>query len=98
MPIGTEHLKKQYYAGKTVVMNTKGYMHLLIGKRGGEMAHKACRWTLFKESFFIWKETEAVTVASVSNDTDENTTIEDSTSIHSNIQYIQYPFGFKCFV
>ena len=43
MPIGTEHLKKQYYAGKTVVMNTKGYMHLLIGKRGGEMAHKACR-------------------------------------------------------
>ena len=36
MPIGTEHLKKQYYAGKTVVMNTKGYMHLLIGKKGGK--------------------------------------------------------------
>ena len=29
-----EHFKKQYCAGKTVVMNTKGYMHLLIGKKG----------------------------------------------------------------
>ena len=29
-----EHFKKQYCAGKTVVMNTKRYMHLLIGKKG----------------------------------------------------------------
>ena len=26
--------KKQHYTGKTVVMNTEGYMHLLIGKKG----------------------------------------------------------------
>ena len=63
-------------------MNAKGYMNLLIGKRGG-MSHKACKGTFFKESFLISKEKEAATVASVSNNTDENTTIEDSTSIHS---------------
>ena len=47
------------------------------------MAHKACKETFFKESFLISKEKEAATVASVSNNTDENTTIEDTTSIHS---------------
>ena len=47
------------------------------------MAHNACKRTLFKESFHISKEKEAATVASVSNNTDENTTIEDMTSIHS---------------
>ena len=47
------------------------------------MAHKACKGTFFKESFLISKEKEAVTVRSVSNSTDENTTIEYSTSIHS---------------
>ena len=47
------------------------------------MAHKACKGTFFKESFLISKEKETATVASVSNNTDENTTIEDTTSIHS---------------
>ena len=47
------------------------------------MAHKVCKGTFFKESFLISKEKEAATVASVSNNTDENTTIEDRTSIHS---------------
>ena len=47
------------------------------------MAHKTCKGTFFQESFLISKEKEAATVASVSNNTDENTTIEDTTSIHS---------------
>ena len=64
-------------------MNTKVYMHLLIERKGRGMAHKACKGTFFKEIFLISKEKEAATVASVSNNTDENTTIEDTTSIHS---------------
>ena len=47
------------------------------------MAHKACKITFSKEGFLILKEKEAATVASVSNNNDENTTIEDTTSIHS---------------
>ena len=47
------------------------------------MAHKICKGTFFQESFVISKEKEPATVASVSNNTDENTTIEDTTSIHS---------------
>ena len=47
------------------------------------MARKACKGTFFKESFLILKEKEAATVASVSNNTDENTTIKDMTSNHS---------------
>ena len=47
------------------------------------MTHKACKGTLFKEIFLASKEKEAATVASVSNNTDESTTIEDTTSIHS---------------
>ena len=47
------------------------------------MLHKACKGTFFKESFLISKEKEAATVASVSKTTDENTTIEDTTNIHS---------------
>ena len=74
---------KQHCTGKTVIMNKKGYMHLLIGKKGGGMAHKACKGTFFNESFLISKEKETATVANVSNNTDENTTIEDTTSIHS---------------
>ena len=35
------------------------------------------------EIFLISKEKEATAVASVSNNTDENTTMEDTTSIHS---------------
>ena len=47
------------------------------------MAHKAWKETFFKESFLILKEKEAATVASVSNNTDENTATDDTTSIHS---------------
>ena len=35
--------KKQYYAGKTVVMNAKGYMHLLIGKKRKKWRIKPAR-------------------------------------------------------
>ena len=35
------------------------------------------------ESFLVSKEKEAAIVASVSNNTGENATIEDTTSIHS---------------
>ena len=47
------------------------------------MAHKACKGTLLQESFLVSKVKEAGTVASVSNNTDENTIIEDKTSPHS---------------
>ena len=47
------------------------------------MAHKACKGKFFNESFLISKEKKAATGASASNNTDENTTIEDTTSIHS---------------
>ena len=68
--------KKHHYAGKTVVMNTKGYIHLLIEKKEQKWRIKPA------ENFLMSKEKEAATVASVSNNTDENTTIEDTTSIH----------------
>ena len=47
------------------------------------MVHKDCKETFYKESFLISKEKEAATVASVSNNTDENTTMEGTTSIPS---------------
>ena len=47
------------------------------------MAHKGFKGTFFKKSFLILKEKEAETVASVSNNTDENATIEDMASFHS---------------
>ena len=47
------------------------------------MAHKVYKGTFFKESFLVSKEKEAATVASASNNTDKNTTIEDTSSIHS---------------
>ena len=46
------------------------------------MANKARKGTFFKKSF-ISKENKAATVANVSNNTDENTTTEDTNSIHS---------------
>ena len=57
-------------------------MHFLNEKKGGKKAHKVCKGTFFRESFCISKEKETATVASVSNNTDENTTIEDTVSIH----------------
>ena len=47
------------------------------------MAHKVCKGKFFNESFLISKEKKAATGASASNNTDENTTIEETTSIHS---------------
>ena len=47
------------------------------------MAHKVYKGAFFKESFLVSKEKEAATVASASNNTDKNTTIEDTSSIHS---------------
>ena len=47
------------------------------------MAHKGFKGTSYKKSFLILKEKEAETVASVSNNTDENATIEDMASFHS---------------
>ena len=44
---------------------------------------KKRKGTFFKESFLFSKEKEAATVASVSNNTDKNTTIEDTSSIRS---------------
>ena len=40
--------KKQHYAGKTVVMKTKTYMHLLNGKKGKKWRIKPARETFFK--------------------------------------------------
>ena len=57
-------------------------MHFLNEKKGGKKAHKVCKGTFFRESFCISKEKETATVARVSNNTDENTTIEDTVSIH----------------
>ena len=47
------------------------------------MAHKACKGRFVRESFHISKEKETAAVASVSNNTDKNTPIEDMASIHS---------------
>ena len=60
-------------------MNTKGCI-VEFGKKG---THKAYKGTFFKESFLISKEKEATTVAIASNSTDENSTKENTTSIHS---------------
>ena len=60
-------------------MNTKGCI-VEFGKKG---THKVYKGTFFKESLLISKEKEATTVAIVSNSTDENSTKEDTTSIHS---------------
>ena len=59
-------------------------MHALVDwEKGEKMAHKACKGTFFKESFLISREKEAATVAIASNNTDENTTVEDTSSIRS---------------
>ena len=47
------------------------------------MAHKACKGTLLQERFFVSKVKETTTVASASNNTDENITIDDTTSPYS---------------
>ena len=59
-------------------------VHALVDwKKWEKMTHKACKGKFFNKSFLISKEKKAATGASASNNTDENTTIEDTTSIHS---------------
>ena len=93
-----KHFKEAALHWKNCSYEYKRVHAIVDWGKGENIAHKACKWRFFKECFLISKEKEAATATSVSNNTDENTTIEDTTSIHSNIQYIQYPFGFECFV
>ena len=93
-----KHFKEAALHWKNCSYEYKRVHAIFDWEKGEKIAHKAWKKTFFKESFLISKEKEAAAVASVSNNIDENTTIEDTTSTHSNIQYIQYPFGFECFV
>ena len=78
---------------KLLLWIQKGTCTCWLVKRG-KMAYKACKGTFFEEIFLIPEKKEAATVASVFNNTDENTTIEDTTSIHfihkSNCKLTQY--------
>ena len=74
--------KKQHYAGKTVVMNTKGYMHLLIGKKGKKWRIKPAKEHSLRK-VFLFQKRKKLNCSKSFNNTDENTTIEDTTSIHS---------------
>ena len=78
-----EHFKETALRWKNCSYEYKRVHALVDWEKGGKMAHKACKGTFFKESFLISKEKEAATVASLSNNTDENTTTDDTTSIHS---------------
>ena len=78
-----EHFKETALCWKNCSYGYKRVHALVDWEKGEKLAHKACKGTFFKESFLISKEKKATTVASVSNNTDENTTIEDTTSIHS---------------
>ena len=61
------------------------------------MAHKACKGTFVEEIFLIPEKKQAATIASVSNNTDENATIEDATRIHfihkSSCKLTQYKYS-----
>ena len=78
-----EHFKETALRWKNCSYEFKRVHALVDYEKGEKMAHKSCKGTFFKENFLISKEKEAATVASVSNDTNENTTVEDTTSIHS---------------
>ena len=93
-----KHFKEAALHWKNCSYEYKRVHALVYWGKGEKIVHKACNWTFCKKSVLISKEKEAATVASVSNNTYENTIIENTTNIHSNIQYIQYPFGFECFV
>ena len=47
--------KKHHYAGKTVVMDTKGYMHLLIGKKGKNWRIKPAKEHSLRKVFLFQK-------------------------------------------
>ena len=78
-----EHFKEIALRWKNCSYEYKKVHALVDWGKGEKIAHKACKGTFFIESFLISKGKEAATVASVSNNSDENTTIEDTTSIHS---------------
>ena len=78
-----EHFKETALRWKNYSYECERVHALADWEKGGKIAHKACKGTFFKESFLILKEKEAATVPSVSYNTDENTTIEDTTNIHS---------------
>ena len=72
-----EHFKETALPWKNCSYEYKRVHALVDWEKGGKMANKACKGTFFKESFLISKEKEAATVASVSNNTDENIVIEN---------------------
>ena len=78
-----EHVKETALRWKNCSYEYKRIHALVDWEKGEKIGHKACKGTFFKKSFLISKEKEAATVASASNNTDENTTIEHTTSIHS---------------
>ena len=67
-----EHFKETALRWKNCSYKYKRVNALVDSENGEKMAHKACKGTLFKESFLISKEKEAATIASVSNNTNEN--------------------------
>ena len=77
------HFKETALHWKNCSYEYKRVQVLVDWRKGAKMAHKACKGTLLQESFLVSKVKEAATVASVSNNTDENTIIEDKTSPHS---------------
>ena len=78
-----EHFKETAFRWKNCSYEYKRAHALADCRKVEKMMHKACKGTFSKEIFVFSKEKEAATVASISNNTDENTTIEDTTSIHS---------------
>ena len=78
-----EHFKETALRWKNCSYEYKRIDALVDWEKGEKMAHKASKGILFMESFLMSKEKESATVASVSNNIDENTTIEDTISIHS---------------
>ena len=78
-----EHFKETILCWKNCSYECKRVHALVDWEKEEKMAQKACKITFSKEGFLILREKEAATVASVSNNNDENTTIEDTTSIHS---------------
>ena len=78
-----EHFKETAFRWKNCSYEYKRAHALADCRKVEKMMHKTCKGTFSKEIFVFSKEKEAATVASISNNTDENTTIEDTTSIHS---------------
>ena len=71
-----EHFKETALRWKNCSYEYKRIHAFADWEKGEKMARKASKGILFMESFVMSKEKESATVASVSNNTDENTTIE----------------------